>query len=224
MKNVFAIASAVLFAGSVNAASVTVDFTGSDHTTPLTVVDADPCGSDLCGESFQYNIGGTTMDITTNGTNRVLGDFAPDHGGIGVIPSDSKSGDNVSFGESLLFTFGHEVTIDSIDFNNRSHGAYSGSLQMSIFDISDVLVSTQTISGVDIFSPLFALSGVGALEFSLLADEPNNEFYIGALTFEKTGGGRGLQQPPEVPIPASIWLFGSALLGLAGVSRNRKAA
>lgn len=31
-------------------------------------------------------------------------------------------------------------------------------------------------------------------------------------------------QGGEVPLPAAAWLFGSALLGLAGVSRKRKAA
>jgi hypothetical protein len=28
--------------------------------------------------------------------------------------------------------------------------------------------------------------------------------------------------PPDVPIPAAVWLFGSGLLGLAGVARRRK--
>ena len=28
----------------------------------------------------------------------------------------------------------------------------------------------------------------------------------------------------EVPVPAAVWLFGSGLLGLAGVARRRKSA
>jgi hypothetical protein len=32
-----------------------------------------------------------------------------------------------------------------------------------------------------------------------------------------------LAAPSAVPVPAAAWLFGSALLGLAGVSRKRKA-
>jgi len=38
----------------------------------------------------------------------------------------------------------------------------------------------------------------------------------GVLTF--TGNG----PPPPVPIPAAVWLFGSGVLGLVGVSRRRK--
>ena len=30
--------------------------------------------------------------------------------------------------------------------------------------------------------------------------------------------------PPEVPVPAAVWLFGSGLLGLVGVARRKKAA
>jgi len=30
--------------------------------------------------------------------------------------------------------------------------------------------------------------------------------------------------PPEVPVPAALWLFGSGLLGLAGIARKKKVA
>ena len=33
----------------------------------------------------------------------------------------------------------------------------------------------------------------------------------------------GLQPPNEVPLPAAAWLFGTGLLGLAGISRRKKA-
>jgi hypothetical protein len=29
--------------------------------------------------------------------------------------------------------------------------------------------------------------------------------------------------PPEIPVPAAVWLFGSGLLGLVGVARRKKA-
>jgi hypothetical protein len=28
---------------------------------------------------------------------------------------------------------------------------------------------------------------------------------------------------PQIPIPAAVWLFGSALLGLGGIGRRKKA-
>ncbi len=40
----------------------------------------------------------------------------------------------------------------------------------------------------------------------------------GTVTFTGNGG------PPPVPLPAAVWLFGSGVLGLVGVSRRRKLA
>ena len=37
-------------------------------------------------------------------------------------------------------------------------------------------------------------------------------------------GGGGTLTPSAVPVPAAAWLFGSALVGLAGVGRKRRAA
>lgn len=35
---------------------------------------------------------------------------------------------------------------------------------------------------------------------------------------------QGVAQTSEVPVPAAVWLFGSGLVGLAGIARRRKAA
>jgi hypothetical protein len=43
-----------------------------------------------------------------------------------------------------------------------------------------------------------------------LGDEAYGEMVFGATS--------------AVPLPASVWLFGSGLLGLIGISRNKKAA
>lgn len=37
------------------------------------------------------------------------------------------------------------------------------------------------------------------------------------------GGGDALSPPQAIPIPAAAWLFGSGLLGLAGIARRRRA-
>ncbi|MGB5329418.1 MAG: PEP-CTERM sorting domain-containing protein, partial [Gammaproteobacteria bacterium] len=35
---------------------------------------------------------------------------------------------------------------------------------------------------------------------------------------------KAIVRPPAVPVPAAVWLFGTALLGFIGVSRRRKVA
>jgi len=43
---------------------------------------------------------------------------------------------------------------------------------------------------------------------------------ISHVSIYSANSGRGLE-PPAVPIPASVWLFGSGLLGLVGVARRK---
>ena len=44
------------------------------------------------------------------------------------------------------------------------------------------------------------------------------------LFFTGTISGGAITAPAAVPVPAAVWLFGSGLVGLAGVARRRKAA
>jgi hypothetical protein len=69
---------------------------------------------------------------------------------------------------------------------------------------------------------LFGLSGNGHGSGAAYAYSLGTISYDGStdtLTF--TGNGSG---PPPVPLPAAVWLLGSGLLGLAGVSRRRAAS
>ena len=51
-------------------------------------------------------------------------------------------------------------------------------------------------------------------------------YILGSATWAADGSltitGNGTSAP--VPLPAAVWLFGSGLMGLVGVSRRRKAA
>lgn len=53
-------------------------------------------------------------------------------------------------------------------------------------------------------------------------------YVLGTATLGTNGtltlAGNSVTPPPPVPLPAAVWLFGSGLLGLVGVSRRRKAA
>ena len=63
--------------------------------------------------------------------------------------------------------------------------------------------------GVNIFIDLlFAGDGTGTLNATTVA----------------LGSAQGTFDVAPVPVPAAAWLFGSAMLGLAGIGRSRKAA
>jgi len=73
-------------------------------------------------------------------------------------------------------------------------------------------------------------AGLSAASFSALAAQtagglPNPDFYAMA-SFTNAGGtgGSGIAYVGAVPLPASAWLFGSGLFGLAGSARRKSQA
>jgi hypothetical protein len=68
---------------------------------------------------------------------------------------------------------------------------------------------------------LFALTGNGTTGTV-------QSYTLGTATLSTSGqlvlAGNGGTAPPPIPLPPAVWLFGSGLLGLVGVSRRRKTA
>jgi hypothetical protein len=101
----------------------------------------------------------------------------------------------------------------STESTNVSYGA-SEATKYGMFSTSDLAAvgSTAALYG------LTGNGGTGQVQSYILgsATLASN----GALTFT----GNSTTTPPPVPLPAAVWLFGSGLMGLVGVSRRRKAA
>ncbi len=115
--------------------------------------------------------------------------------------------DNVTLGEKLILDFGQQVAISEIIMSNGVHELdFTGQFSL-------------TIDGVDMGQPdlasVFTTVLIGQ-RFELwnnnTTEVASKEFYIGSMTVS------------AVPIPAAVWLFGSALMGLVGVSRRKSSA
>ena len=122
-----------------------------------------------------------------------------------------STGDNMYVNmeaESILFTFGpsggsggglpdHAIVIDSIDWVGEP----------DIF-----------ITGFTFYTDL-----VGFTDSLISFTDHKIEIQLGSLNWS---GGQYLDvylQTSAVPVPAAVWLFGSGLVGLLGLSRRRKA-
>jgi len=113
--------------------------------------------------------------------------------------------DNVTLDEKLTLDFGQLVTISEITMRNGTHRtSFDGKFKLNIdgagwvaYDLDDTI--TQLFTG-----QVFELWNNNT---SVAADK---EFYISTMTVS------------AVPIPAAIWLFGSAMLGFVGIRRNNK--
>jgi len=76
-------------------------------------------------------------------------------------------------------------------------------------------------TGIDVIN-IWDINADGSLSYATVPGMGDGPFPGFQASFELTGAG--LATPSAVPVPAAVWLFGSGLVGLAGVARRRKAA
>jgi hypothetical protein len=131
----------------------------------------------------------------------------PNSGANSCQPS---SDDNVTINEYLEFVFDENVKVEALTFNNNHDGGFATDAS----GIADMV----TINGADYaFSLLESGNFINVLGFApitLLAGDvltvayKNEQFYVSGMTVS------------AVPVPAAVWLFGSALLGFVGYGRR----
>jgi hypothetical protein len=88
------------------------------------------------------------------------------------------------------------------------------------FSVGAVTGSTQ---GVDIDA--FGWGVLDFFSFVRLTDDPDKDGQTGATVgadIDAVGAISSAPPVPQVPVPAAVWLFGSALIGFVGFSRRRK--
>lgn len=148
---------------------------------------------------------GITQTSTSSGT-ATNGDSWTD-----TLTDLNISVDNSS-GQELTFSFSYDITAIASATGDE---ALAGALVDLLDDLGfvDILAEADADS---IFGPASANdSQFGSFAFTLLDGEFNNI----AGVVDSLGSASSV-----VPVPASIWLFGSGLLGLVGIARRKLAA
>jgi len=184
---------------TVTVDGITVNATGTDNADYLTYL-ADP-GS-YAGSLNNYS---AYLDGISSGRKAGLGVCKVLTSGDQCDPS---SDDNATAGEVLILDFGQELTISDLFFRDAQHFTFPDNTteDFSLF-IDGSFVGIFTYG-----SPL--LSSFTGTEFAFAADDfsdgrfvaDNDQFYISNVS--------------AVPLPAAVWLLGSALGGL-GFMRRR---
>lgn len=227
------VASAVAVTAQANAAQYTIS---SDITDVGITLAADP-GNYLpkaTGQSDSLVFSGD-VDVTVTG-----GSYTINSGDISLNGITSLN----AVGADVILTFidatgaaGNNGTVmDSGLLDITAYGAPFETIDLSTNPLN--MTDTGSYQGVD-YTGLPLGAGVvnpdGSITIQLLGLPPTPDgaaladAVVGAnlFTFDAAiflGGTITLTPVAEIPIPAAAWLFGSALMGLAGVARKRKAA
>jgi hypothetical protein len=203
-------------------------YTAVSGTSPGGIIDGSGNIIDEGGfESLRLDVTSINMDILVSdpGTGNPYFDEPWTHsggggdGGLGSCRALSASAqcnpssdDNltISAGERLRFDFVNDnndviqATFGNFTFRNDDHNPITGNIQVS-HDGGSFLIAVSNGVG--------DLTAIGASSFLLFNDQTGSvsNYYISSATVS------------AVPLPAAAWLFGSALMGFAGISRRRKA-
>ncbi len=148
--------------------------------------------------------------------------------------SGNEAGDYISF--SLIVEEGYHLQLTSLELITRSSNTGPGSLGLySSLDGFSAQLGSITQSGSEVLNSSIDLAGlgsvIGGIEFRLLELGNTQADGIGDTsasgTFRLLNGAseftrfEGELVPTPVPLPASAWLFGSALAALAARRRLR---
>jgi hypothetical protein len=177
----------------------------------------DTSGTTVFGDTNQTNTeifftttqsnGGAELSIPSNGQARIEG-----VGGAQITDLTFGATDaTIGFTKAVFNVDTLENTVVSIEakdqfgtsFNFNLNADGSGQNYVTVYTILDQWIDTITLTG----------DGIAAIE-------DLQQVRVGPGSFP---GGGGPGTVGEVPIPAAAWLFGSALVGLGGVARKRKA-
>ena len=217
-----------LFLASAAAQAAIIDF------------EADSSGDQAAYTTFSTTVDGITVDVTGTSNEDTTPMVYQDTKGLGVsdenlhgdLEYDYQCCGNPALQESLLFTFDQTVTVGSIKLEDYEDGT-NASLVLFEYGTglpgapagSFTITGEAENSGLDIFDLTLVsrLNGVGIdwLRISPQdADHPetggDTNFYVSALGDEEFGG-----VVAAVPVPAAVWLFGSALAGLGWMRRKQ---
>jgi hypothetical protein len=207
--NVRAIALAMGIAFAAPAAQATsVDF------RDMSFADAKAQGS------YQFSAGGVQITLSTNLQDAVL--WWDEKDGFGVTSPSSYEADEIEGPEKLSVSFSAPVMLKKFSVSDLfyEHGYY----EMGFYDVEDQgskqgFLATESAGNgersVDVNQQLslISFSSLGRIEWQ------HHEFSLMGLNFDFLGGEPN-PSASAVPAPAAAWLFGSGLIGLAGLLRR----
>jgi len=207
-----AVAAFGLYTGSASALSVTVNLGSTLPQTPITAGvpptgDFEPnwgLGTDIIGNGLDPNPGGIETDNSSNASVTVAAQATRDINGwyyLDVIQ------DVYAFSISSVATRDNNATIVQ-------------ALNLDLYEVTAQVGNNYTISLVD-----FATAD--ALSIGLMAGTD----YLVRTWGTLSGGASGplgysfdIEVRSVVPVPAAVWLFGTAIVGLFGFRRKSESA
>lgn len=222
---------------SILAAAVALSLSGIASATTINF-------NGTASNTWTYSAGGVSVVATSTGTgagryynsteNAIGVGNSNTNGGIGCRDqgcADVIFGSGFNNTEELTFTFSEKVKLNSISLRQWENALLGfGDAATLNFYNGATNIGTQLLTnsgqGTGDLLDNFFFTNLQVTKFSIKSYKGTktvngsnvtawSAFYVHSLDYSKV---------PAVPVPGAAWLMGSALLGLAGVARRRRAA
>jgi hypothetical protein len=216
-KLVFSIAALLVFAGaSMTARADTITVTGVDsgQFSTATVV----CEFNSATNTFTFTITNTSAITQPGSTSTITGI------GFDLPPGGNASASGLNgFTGMQAPSLSSNFVFSDADLGNVSHGFNS-----TVLDFGFITGNSGNFSGGSVNDGLlpgesasFTVSGAAFAGFT--EEEICNAIFVRFQNVPAEGGSGGsdVGVPGEIPEPSSIFLLGSALVGLGGYARKR---
>ncbi len=126
-------------------------------------------------------------------------------------------------GSSPFSLFGEDGGINKNSLINADWTFNLSSASTVFINISSLKVKPTWLSNVTLNGnviPQNVAADVGSWLFQGFLAAGDHTIHLGGIA---NGNNSGYQMNVQTPIPAAVWLFGSALMGMMGISRRKKA-
>lgn len=211
LSSTSAIASSISTFNLTNIAETDIIYGGSTRYVDSISIDQDNVNLNITAWS-SADAQNSTSPNWTQVTNPYGIDI--DSSGLGIKSSrrDSKELDGKNGLESLLFSFSPQIELLSVTFKHF----YNDGFWYDIFNINDdfnltvdgeLTLKDEAVNSSYYSAITFAINESGN-QFRIWADHKSDNFRIASLEIATT------------PLPAGIWLFGTAMFGLISFRRR----
>lgn len=192
----------LLFIGLGQAQALTINFSDmSSDETDAALLDA----------TLTFNV---TSGGATNGDDLLT-----------LTLENLTTGVNAYTIDELFFNFTGDTAAFSFDSGNTGFGALSttpiGADGFGVFDVN-IMGFALAAGDTEVWQIDLGLTGIFGADFNVLStNPPGDRTATAALKFVQGPGDDSAYGASVVPVPAAVWLFGSGLIGLAGIARRK---
>ena len=201
----------------VPAAAATIDYSSTSGSF-VNLNPVDNCGGSGTVGCFDFTAGNTIT--ITSGTAAGFNGGITGLFGVGPITNTGPLETASVSGTGALNIFdGSDTLTATLSWVDIATFGTAGNLNTTgTANLSNI---TYTGTNADLLALFNGGSGINVLSFQFTSPTTLTNLFTNSTSTTSTSFSGSIA---PVPVPAAIWLFGSGLLGMAGIARRKKAA